>query len=165
MKEFFRKLLFALLGLALAVLFMLPYLFLRDQLKAYSGLGYLSLAVSCAISNMSVLLPSSSTVYVLLAATLLNPFACVLAGGLGTAVGEQASYLCGRVYGSGAGKSGKKAIESQSKVAGWVQRNAFFTVFMFAFVPLPVFDAAGICAGAAKMHWGKYALAAFLGRR
>ena len=65
--------------------------------------GYLGVAVACAISNVSILLPSSSTLIVVAAASSLNPILCVLAGGLGTALGEQSSYLCGRIGRKGVG--------------------------------------------------------------
>ena len=38
------------------------------------------------------------------------------------------------------------------------------TVLLFAFVPLPVFDIIGIIAGAKRMSWWKYTLAAVLGK-
>ena len=38
------------------------------------------------------------------------------------------------------------------------------TVFIFAFLPLPVFDIVGIAAGVMRMNWGKYLLAAVLGK-
>lgn len=158
-----RRIAFVALGLVLTALFALPYLCFRSQLRQYSVLGYIGLAVSCAISNLSVLVPSSATVYVLLGATVLNPLACILVGGMGTALGEQASYLCGLMYGKG-GRSGARRPAPSGRVARWMGKNAFLTVFLFALAPLPVFDIAGIGAGIEHMKWHRYLLAAFLGK-
>ena len=150
-----------LLGAGLFLLFALPFILLREQIEQLSALGYAGLFIACALSNVSVLLPSSSTMFVILAASVLNPAACVLIGGLGTAVGEQCSYLCGK-----AGASGfeQKDEASLGRVHRFVRRHAFAAVFLFALAPLPVFDLAGVAAGADKMPWPKYALAAFLGK-
>lgn len=163
-----KKALLLLSGVLFSLLLLLPYLFCREALKQYSTLGYLGLLVSCALSNLSMFLPSSATVYVLLAATALNPLACILVGALGTAMGEQASYLCGRLYRRGKetllASSAKQTAARNGRVAQWLRRNAFLTVFLFALAPLPFFDLAGIGAGMAKMPWPSYLLAAFLGK-
>ncbi|MBR5287537.1 MAG: VTT domain-containing protein [Clostridia bacterium] len=150
-----------LLGAGLFLLFALPFVLLREQIEQMAALGYAGLFIACALSNVSVLLPSSSTVFVLLAASALNPVLCVLIGGLGTAVGEQCSYLCGK-----AGSAGfeKKDDAELGRVHRFVRRHAFVAVFLFALAPLPVFDLAGVAAGADRMPWAKYALAAFLGK-
>ncbi len=150
-----------LLGALLFLLFALPFILLRERIEQLSALGYAGLFIACALSNVSVLLPSSSTMFVILAATVLNPVLCVLIGGLGTAVGEQCSYLCGK-----AGTAGfeKKDDASLGRMHRFVRRHAFLAVFLFALAPLPVFDLAGVAAGADRMPWAKYALAAFLGK-
>jgi len=156
-----HRLLSVLLGAALFLLFALPFVFLRNQLKEMAALGYIGLFAACALSNVSVFLPSSSTMFVVLAASVLNPALCVLIGGLGTALGEQCSYLCGR---AGASSFERKDDASLSRVHGFVRRHAFLAVFLFALAPLPVFDLAGVAAGADRMPWPQYALAAFLGK-
>jgi len=150
-----------LLGAGLFLLFALPFILLREQIEQMAALGYAGLFIACALSNVSVLLPSSSTMFVVLAATALNPALCVLVGGLGTAVGEQCAYVCGK-----AGSAGfeKKDDASLGRVHRFVRRHAFAAVFLFALAPLPVFDLAGVAAGADRMPWAKYALAAFLGK-
>lgn len=155
------KLVSILLGVGLFLLFALPFILLREQMEKMAALGYAGLFVACALSNVSVFLPSSSTMFVILAASALNPALCVLVGGLGTAVGEQCSYLCGR---TGSAAFEKKEDEELGRVHGFVRRHAFLAVFLFALAPLPVFDLAGVAAGADRMPWPKYALAAFLGK-
>lgn len=155
-----RKCISILAGIALAVLFTLPYFLFREQLQAYAALGYIGLFFSCAIANASVFIPASSTLFVVSAAMVLNPWLCILAGGAGTALGEQVSYICGRI--------GSKTLDLSSsrvqRVQQWMNKNAPLTVFIFAFLPLPLFDIVGVAAGVMRMTWWKYGLAAVLGK-
>ena len=157
---FFRKLMTLLAGVALATVFTLPYFLFREQIQEYAALGYLGLFLSCAIANASIFIPASSTLFVVSAALVLNPWLCILSGGAGTALGEQFSYLCGRI--------GSKAIDIANpkvqQVQQWMNKNAPLTVFVFAFLPLPLFDVVGVAAGVMRMTWWKYALAAVLGK-
>lgn len=149
-------------GILLAVLLTLPYLLFRDAIQDMETMGYMSLLISCALANAAIFLPTSSTIVVLVAGTVLNPWLCVLFGGIGAALGEQVSYLCGRI-----GRQGfirQDIVQPRLSVVRWMQRNAFLTVFLFALVPLPIFDLVGIAAGAMKMSWLQYACAAALGK-
>lgn len=160
-KSGIKKALSILAGLGFAALLASPYIFFKNEIKELAALGYIGLFLSCLISNLSILLPSSSTIIVVVAASTLNPWLCVLIGGLGTAFGEQASYLCGFV-GSAGFQQEKSA--GHKKVINWFSKRPMLTVFMFALVPLPVFDIVGIVAGTNRMKWWKYALAAALGK-
>ena len=148
-------------GFGIAILFAAPYIVFRDEIQNLAALGYIGLFLSCLISNLSIFLPTSSTIIIVAAASTLNPWLCILLGGLGTAFGEQASYICGFV-----GSSGFNKEESRGKkhVIKWFSQKPFLTVFLFAFVPLPVFDIVGIIAGTERMKWWQYTLAAALGK-
>ena len=160
-KKTIKKVLSVLGGIVVAVVFAIPYIFFREQIQDMAVLGYIGLAVACLISNISIFLPSSSTIIVLVAATTLNPWLCILFGGIGTAFGEQASYLCGVIGSSGFSKD--EPVQKKV-VLNWFSNKPFLTVFLFAFVPLPVFDIVGIVAGTKKMKWWKYTLAAVFGK-
>ncbi len=148
-------------GFLLAMIFAIPYIVFREEIQSVSSLGYMGLLLACAISNASVFLPSSSTVIVLAAASTLNPLLCIVFGGMGTALGEQVSYLCGRLGASG---FAKELSEKEAKIILWLRSHAFWTVFWFAFVPLPVFDFVGVASGVLRINWLKYATAAVLGK-
>lgn len=155
-----KKVLFVLLGIIFAILLSVPYIMCRKQIQQMMFVGYLSVVVACAISNSSILLLSSSTLIVVAAASSLNPALCVLMGGLGTAMGEQTSYFCGRI--------GRKGFDGnngeEKKVLRWLKKHEALTVFVFAFLPLPIFDIVGMAAGALRMNWGKFLVAAVLGK-
>ena len=154
------RILLMLAGVALAVAFTVPYFIFREQLQQYALLGYLGLFLSCLMANASVFMPASSTAFVMAASLTLNPWLCILVGGLGTALGEQVSYICGLV--------GSKSLDENApgvqRVRNWLSRRAFLTVFLFAFVPLPLFDVVGVAAGATRLTWWKFAIAAVLGK-
>ncbi len=157
----FKKSFSIIAGCGIAILFAAPYIVFRDEIQNLSVLGYLGLFASCLISNLSILLPTSSTIIIVAAASTLNPWLCILIGGVGTALGEQASYLCGLVSASGFKTKGNA---NERHVLKWYEKRPFLTVFLFALVPLPVFDIVGIIAGTKKMEWWKYTLAAALGK-
>lgn len=156
-----KKIFSIIVGFVIGILFALPYLLFKEKIQEFSTLGYIGLFVSCFVSNLSILLPTSSTIIIIAASLTLNPFICIVVGGIGTAFGEQASYVCGLIGSSGFDISTNKGKEITTK---WFERNSFLTVLLFAFVPLPVFDIIGIIAGAKRMSWWKYTLAAVLGK-
>lgn len=160
MKSTIKKIISVLIGLVIALALSLPYLYFRQQIQDAEAMGYLGLVLSCAISSISILIPTSSTLIVLAAASVLNPWLCAILGGLGVAVGEQASYICGRIGTIGFQKSGVR----EQKLVRWLYRNEGVTVFLFALIPLPVFDLVGIAAGALRMPWLRYSIAAVAGK-
>lgn len=155
-----RKVLSVLLGVIFAIMMSAPYILFKEQIQQMALVGYLSVVIACAISNVSILLPSSSTLIVVAAASSLNPMLCVLAGGLGTALGEQSSYICGRIGRKGFDDNGNR----EKKVLKWMKKHDALTVFVFAFLPLPIFDIVGIAAGVLRMNWIKYMVSAVLGK-
>lgn len=161
--DILKKVASILAGICLALLFTLPYILFREQIREMQTLGYVGLVVSCAISSVSILLPTSSTLIVVAAASILNPWICVLLGGIGVAIGEQASYICGRIGVFGFQVTNGNA-EKNKKVISGLRRNAFLTIFLFALIPLPIFDLVGIASGAMRIPWPQYALAAVIGK-
>lgn len=161
MKKQMKKIFSVLASVFLAVLLALPYICFREEIQQMQTVGYIGLFVACAVSNISVLMPSSSTLIVVAAASVLNPWLCVLFGGLGVALGEQTSYLCGRI---GILGFGENLSERETRTVRWLRKNAFLTIFLFALIPLPVFDIVGIAAGVMRIQWYKYAIAAMLGK-
>lgn len=156
-----NKALSLLLGLIFTLVCTLPYLYFRSQLQEAAGLGYLGLILFCAISNATILLPSRATLMVLAAATALDPVLCALCGGVGTALGEQSGYLCGRIGASGFDRT---LTHRESRIAAQVARYQFPMVFLFALLPLPLFDVVGLAAGVLHVKWPKFAAAVLLGK-
>ena len=85
-----KKVFSIIVGFAIGILFALPYLLFKEKIQEFSTLGYIGLFLSCFVSNLSILLPTSSTIIIIAASLTLNPFICIVVGGIGTAFGEQA---------------------------------------------------------------------------
>ena len=110
-----KEMLSVLLSIIFAILLSAPYIIYREQIQQIAFVGYLSVAIACAISNISIFLPSSSTLIVVVAASSLDPILCILTGGLGTALGEQSSYICGRIGRMGLDDNGNKESAEMDK--------------------------------------------------
>ena len=63
-----RKALSVIAGIAVGVIFALPYILFREKMQSMSTIGYIGLFLSCFISNLSILLPTSSTIIIVAAA-------------------------------------------------------------------------------------------------
>lgn len=151
------------IGLLILIICTMPYILFKEKIQELAVIGYIGLIIACLISNMSVLIPSSSTLIVVAASVSLNPVICILLGALGASMGEYSSYICGRVSGADADIN-QTSKYSLDRVREWFKKREFLTVFMFAFVPLPLFDIAGIIAGSSKMNPMKYSMATYLGK-
>jgi membrane protein YqaA with SNARE-associated domain len=83
----------------------------------------------------------------------------ILIGGLGTSLGEMIGYLLGR--------SGREIINvdaKNKKILQWYDKKPYLIVLLFSFIPIPVFDVIGICAGMTKTNPIKFWLCCFIGK-
>jgi membrane protein YqaA with SNARE-associated domain len=127
-----------------------------DMIKPY---GYLGLFAITLISDATVLVPFPGLIVVFLAGGFLNPVLIALASGLGSALGELTGYLAG--YGGRAVFENRQAYE---KLAGWMKRNGTLTIFILSLIPNPLFDMAGMMAGALKFPLWKFLLVCWTGK-
>ena len=82
-----------------------------------------------------------------------------LAAGAGATLGELSGYL--------AGFSGQAIVENQAlydRFEGYMKKYGGLTITVLAFLPLPVFDLAGVAAGALRMNVLKFLSWCFLGK-
>ncbi len=80
-----------------------------------------------------------------------NPLVIGIVAGVGQALGETTGYL--------AGYSGQELIDNSPRymrMASWMQRYGALTIFVLALIPNPLFDVAGIVAGALRMRFWIY---------
>lgn len=123
--------------------------------------GYLGAFIVAAVANATVIIPVPYFPLLARLAQSLDFPLVVLAGALGSAVGESAGFFVGR--------SGKEAA-SDTRLYRWVQRQlthpwrAFLALFLLSAPPNPAFDVAGILAGAMGLPFWMFFLAVFLGR-
>ncbi len=121
-----------------------------SELKTY---GYAGLFVINLIGSASILLPSPAAASVFGGGALLDDLLGVpaflwvgLIAGLAEALGEFSGYAAG--YG------GRLIVQDRPeyrRIHGWMQRHGILTMFLMSIIPNPLFDLAGIAAGAVQM--------------
>ncbi|MFQ5934459.1 MAG: YqaA family protein [Dehalococcoidia bacterium] len=134
----------------------------------FESTGYPGVFVVTLIANSSVILPTPGFLAVIAAGAVLNPFLVALSGAGGMTLGELSGYLIGR----GGRELTTREFETDPKSStGWlwrtqrlVDRWGMVGIVILAALPNPLFDVAGIAAGAAKMGVIRFLLATFIGR-
>jgi len=124
-------------------------------------LGYLGIFLLMFLSSATILLPVPGLVGVPVAGIFLNPLRVGIVAGIGSALGELTGYF--------AGCGGRVAIEKNKTkmyktTKKWMKRNGFLTIFLFAAIPNPFFDVAGIAAGALEYPLWEFLLACLAGK-
>lgn len=92
-------------------------------------------------------------------AVKFNPLLVATIAGFGATIGELSGYL--------AGFSGQGIIENQlryEQVVKWMEKNGPLTITILAFIPNPLFDVAGMIAGAFRMPVLKFLFFALIGK-
>ena len=131
---------------------------LKDIMKEWMPVTLLGLLLICFVMNSTVLLPSSSLLVVLEYSYILNPLSVIVVGAIGASLGELTGYMIGAE-----GASIIKRFKKLSKITN-LKKHSFLWVMLFAFIPFPVFDIAGIMAGRIRMNPIKFLLASFIGK-
>jgi uncharacterized membrane protein YdjX (TVP38/TMEM64 family) len=127
-----------------------------EQLESY---GYAGIFFISILANATVLIPAPGLVIVFTMGARFSPFLIGLAAGAGATLGELSGYL--------AGFSGQAIIEDQKRydqMVSWMKKNGPLTIMILAFIPNPLFDLAGMVAGALKMPVHKFLFYALIGK-
>lgn len=133
------------------------FLFCRRDILIYEDkYGYFGVLVLCFICNASIFAPAPSLVVAISASQTLNPVIVILISSIGTALGEMVGYIFGRM--------GYNLSAKGKSLTSWVINKGALAVFLFASLPLPLFDLVGIVAGYSRIKWYKFATACFLGK-
>jgi membrane protein YqaA with SNARE-associated domain len=114
--------------------------------RELENFGYAGIFLVSLISSATIILPVPGVLFTSVMGAVLNPLFVALAAGTGAALGEVSGYLAGF---SGQGVVEKAEITRKMEV--WMRRYGGVTILVFAFIPNPVFDMAGMVAGALKM--------------
>jgi len=134
-----------------------------SNLKTY---GYAGVFLINAIGAASILLPSPAAASVFGGGAFLSSFLGLpaffwvgLVAGLGESLGEFTGYAAG--YG------GRIIVEDRpeyKRIYSWMQRHAPTTMFLMSVIPNPLFDLAGVAAGAVQMPLRRFFIAVLLGK-
>jgi len=146
-------------ALAVVVLVTVVVLLLRDQLVEYERYGYLGIFLTTLAGSATVVLPVPGLAVVYLGGSLWNPLIVGLVAGLGDSIGEGTGYLAGY-----AGQGLVDDLGLYGRFERWMQKNGFLTIFFLSAIPNPVFDLAGLAAGASGFPGKWFFLAAWMGK-
>lgn len=155
LRENGRYLFSALLSVILTIVLIL----LPVDYAALGNLGYLGIMLTSILANATVIFPAPTMAAAWIGGTFLIPPLVGLAAGLGSTVGEMTGYLAG--YGGSA-----LAVRSRyyEPVRRFVGRFGILAIFVLAVIPSPLFDLAGLAAGATRMRLWSFLGACFLGK-
>jgi len=131
----------------------------RRELVNLAAYGYVGVFLISLLGNATVILPVPSLAVVFAGGGVLNPLLVGLVAGLGEPLGELTGYMAG--YG------GSAVIEDRERfqqIQAWMERRGFVTIVVLAAIPNPLFDLAGISAGALHYPVTKFLLACWLGK-
>src|SRR5512140_1650154 len=128
------------LGVTVAIYLM------RHQVRHLEMLGYPGIFLFSVLSSATILLPVPGVLFTSVMGAVFNPLWVAVAAGLGASLGELSGYI--------AGFSGQGIVEKSryhDRLVSWMNRFGPATIVVLAFIPNPLFDMAGMVAGALKM--------------
>jgi membrane protein YqaA with SNARE-associated domain len=131
----------------------------RDKVQKLEGLGYPGIFLISLLSNATLILPVPGVLFTSAMGAVFNPWWVALAAGTGATLGELTGYM--------AGFSGQAVVENRKwyeRVSRWMLQYGDVTILVLAFIPNPVFDVAGMVAGALKMPVWRFLLWSWFGK-
>lgn len=148
-------------GVVMLVLNVVVYVLPIDY-GVFGNYAYVGVFLITLIANATVVVPVPYPAIVAgIAAQSPSLVPVVFAGALGSAIGESVAFFVGR--------TGRGVVE-RTRFYVWVQGHmrhpwrAFLVLFLLAAPPNPLFDVAGITAGALGVSFWLFFGAVFLGR-
>ena len=147
------------MSLALAILISVLIFLNRDKFGNLESYGYVGIFLISVLGNATIVLPVPVILTVFLGGGIFNPLAVAVVTSLGATIGELTGYM--------AGISGRGLIENKGKiekVKNWMSKHGLWTLFVLAVIPNPLFDLAGIVAGATRIPVYKYLIVVWLGK-
>jgi uncharacterized membrane protein YdjX (TVP38/TMEM64 family) len=145
-------------GLVVIALTVLLYIN-RDKVQKLEALGYPGIFLISLLSNATLILPVPGVLFTSAMGAVFNPWGVALAAGTGATLGELTGYL--------AGFSGQAVVENRKwydRFTRWMKKYGDVTVLVLAFVPNPLFDIAGMVAGALRMPLWRFLLWSWIGK-
>lgn len=154
-----RRLLPRIAALIFAVGITLVILVYRDSLAEFARYGLLGIFLINVLGNATLIMPAPTMAFVFAFGATFPPWQVGLAAGLGSTFGELTGYL--------AGYAGSVVIEDRERyerIREAMKRYDILTLFVLAVIPNPIFDLAGMAAGALKMPLLRFLLTCWAGK-
>ncbi len=132
---------------------------IRDRIRDFAGYGYPGIFLIALLANATVFVPAPGVAVVFAMGSIFHPLGVALAAGTGGALGELSGFL--------AGFSGQAVIERThlyARIGPWVDKYGGWAILVFAAIPNPFFDLAGIAAGVSKMPVLRFLIFCWIGQ-
>src|SRR3990170_3891802 len=150
----------------LMTVFALAFFYFGADTSNLKSWGYAGVFLINVVGSASILLPSPAVASVFGGGALLDDLLGVpafiwvgLIAGLGEALGEFSGYAAG--YG------GRIVFENRpeyKRIHRWMERHGMLSMFLLSIFPNPLFDLAGVAAGAVRMPIRRFFLAVLSGK-
>lgn len=147
----------------LSFIFSIGFFLFRDYFKGMTSLGLLGLFLINFVSSASLFISAPSMINVFAGGAIYPPILVALVSSLGSAFGDLISFILGL--------SGRNLINHNFHKKLWFRfledffkKHGSWILFIFAFIPNPIFDSIGILAGAFSYPPLKFFLIVFAGR-
>lgn len=147
-------------AILLAVAISASVFIFQDEIKKLESLGYLGVFLISMLGNATMILPAPSLALIFaLGGVLTSPLLVGLVAGLGSTFGELTGFLAG--YG-GSGMVEKNKV--YKKVETTINKHGLWVIFVLAIIPNPLFDVAGLVAGATGIKLWKFFVVTLAGK-
>jgi membrane protein DedA with SNARE-associated domain len=154
----------------------LPWLMGVDQ-DDLEGLGYPGVFIANFLGTATLFVPvpgltAAGQALIVALARTLNPWGVAFAGSSGMSLAETTAYAAGRIgravreeHGEPIrGRWGRTLRRAGAFVDRLMLRWGFLTLLVLAAIPNPLFEFAGITAGAVRMNFWRFLLAVAIGK-
>lgn len=124
--------------------------------------GYPGVFLVNLVGSASLILPVPGAAAACVASTPgsgLNPLAVGVLAGIAQALGETTGYLAGK-----SGQSIAMRSPHYRRVHGWMVRAGVPALFLFALIPNPFFDLAGLAAGSLGYPYRRFLAVVLVGK-
>jgi membrane protein YqaA with SNARE-associated domain len=131
----------------------------RDRAAELAVYGYPGIFLVSLLAYATVFFPAPGLAIVFGMAGVFHPLGVALAAALGAGLGESTGYL--------AGISGRTVVENSQayrRIQPFVQKYGALAIIALTAIPNPIVDVASVAAGALKLPFWKFLLAAWTGQ-
>ncbi len=143
--------------IAVAALVIILIFAFSDRIIELQEYGYAGVFVISLLSAATIFIPAPGWVAVITMGGVLNPYLVGIIAGIGSGMGELTGYMVG----NGARELSDTKLDRYKNI---IRKYGSGAVFILAFIPNPIFDIAGLIAGALKIKIWKFLIACILGR-
>lgn len=123
--------------------------------------GYVGAFLISLIASATIILPAPGLAVIIAMGTALDPIVLGLVGGVGSAVGELSGYIAGATGSALIPASQRHQVERLEKLT---RRYGAWLLFGMSAIPFPLFDVAGMIAGAMRMRVTSFLFAVAAGK-